>query len=218
MSTPPAASIARHEGTLQRLFEMQRAAFARERYPSLAVRRDRLARLRKLVAYNEGRLVAAIDQDFGHRSAHETRLAELYIVAAEIAPRAAASRALDAAATRGYADAPDAGARAHRAATARRGRRHQPVELSGAAGTRVRRSRALAAGNRVLLKPSELTPATSGLLQELVAASFRGGRIRRGAGRCGVRPRIHAASVRSPVLHRLDARSGGRSRAPPRTT
>jgi hypothetical protein len=28
---------------LARLFEAQRAAFARERYPSLAVRRDRLA-------------------------------------------------------------------------------------------------------------------------------------------------------------------------------
>ena len=31
---------------------------------------------------------------------------------------------------------------------------------------------ALAAGNRVLLKPSELTPATSALLRELVAARF----------------------------------------------
>jgi coniferyl-aldehyde dehydrogenase len=33
-------------------------------------------------------------------------------------------------------------------------------------------SGALAAGNRVLLKPSELTPATSALLRELVAAKF----------------------------------------------
>src|SRR3954471_24900833 len=31
---------------------------------------------------------------------------------------------------------------------------------------------ALAAGNRVLLKPSELTPATSALLQELAAEAF----------------------------------------------
>ena len=64
--------------TLNRLFALQRAAFARERYPDLAARRDRLARLAALVMENEERLVAAIDRDFGHRSAHETRLAELY--------------------------------------------------------------------------------------------------------------------------------------------
>src|SRR5512138_3251802 len=65
---------------LARLFDAQRAAFVRERYPDEATRRDRLARLRALVEDNEDALVAAIDRDFGHRSAHETRLAELYIV------------------------------------------------------------------------------------------------------------------------------------------
>ena len=68
---------------LDRLFALQRAAFARERYPSLAARRDRLARLLASVARHEEALCAAISRDFGHRSAHETRLAELYIVAAE---------------------------------------------------------------------------------------------------------------------------------------
>src|SRR5690349_20657271 len=70
---------------IDRLFALQRAAFARERYPTLAVRRDRLARMLALVVDNEARFVAAVDQDFGGRSAHETRLAELYIVASEIA-------------------------------------------------------------------------------------------------------------------------------------
>src|SRR4029453_17743031 len=70
---------------LARSFELQRAGFAHERFPALAVRRDRLARLRKLVTDNEQRFIAAVDRDFGHRSAHETRLAELYIVTAEIA-------------------------------------------------------------------------------------------------------------------------------------
>jgi hypothetical protein len=63
----------------------RRAAFAKERYPSLAVRRDRLARLLDFVTRHEARFVAAVDRDFGGRSSHETRLAELYIVAAEIA-------------------------------------------------------------------------------------------------------------------------------------
>ncbi|MGI8894932.1 MAG: aldehyde dehydrogenase family protein, partial [Casimicrobiaceae bacterium] len=75
-ATPPAE--------LARLFAVQRAAFARERYPAVAARRDRRARLLALVVANEQRFVDAVDRDFGHRSAHETRLAELYIVAAGI--------------------------------------------------------------------------------------------------------------------------------------
>ena len=156
---------------LDRLFALQRAAFARERYPDLRTRHDRLARLKALVTENEARFAAAVDRDFGDRSEHETRLAELYVVAAEIAD-----------------------AQAH----LRRWMRHQRVStplhlLPGRA--RIERQPigvagiispwnypvqlalapalgALAAGNRVLLKPSELTPATSDLLRELVAARF----------------------------------------------
>ena len=153
------------------LFAAQRAAFARERYPSLAVRRDRLARLLAMVIDHEARFVEAIDRDFGGRSSHETRLAELYIVAAEIADsRRHLARWM----------------RPQRVSTpihlmpGRARIERQPVGVVGvispwnypvqlalapAAG-------AIAAGNRVLLKPSELTPATSALLQELVARSF----------------------------------------------
>ncbi len=70
---------------LPALFEWQREAFARERYPTLVVRRDRLARLKSLVVDHEARFIEAVAADFGHRSAHETRLAELYIVAVGIA-------------------------------------------------------------------------------------------------------------------------------------
>ena len=66
------------------MFESQRAAFAREPYPSLSTRRDRLARLLRIVTAHEKALCDAIDRDFGHRPHQETRLAELYIVAAEI--------------------------------------------------------------------------------------------------------------------------------------
>ncbi|HEY5863646.1 MAG TPA: coniferyl aldehyde dehydrogenase [Casimicrobiaceae bacterium] len=156
---------------LARLFEAQRTAFARERYPSLAVRRDRLARLKALLATHESRFVAAVDRDFGGRSAHETRLAELYIVAAEIAE-----------------------AHKHLARWMRPQRVATPIHLKPARARIERQpvgvvgvispwnypvqlalapvAGALAAGNRVLLKPSELTPATSALLQELVAEAF----------------------------------------------
>ena len=156
---------------LVRLFEAQRAAFARERNPALAVRRDRLARLHALVEDNEARFVAAVDSDFGHRSAHETRLAELYIVAAEIAqarkhlPRWMRAR---------HVSTPlhllPGRARIERQPLGVAGiisPWNYPVQLALAPAIG-----ALAAGNRVLLKPSELTPATSGLLHELVASCF----------------------------------------------
>jgi coniferyl-aldehyde dehydrogenase len=156
---------------LDRLFSLQRAAFARERYPDLRTRLDRLARLKSLVTGNEARFAAAVDSDFGDRSEHETRLAELYIVAAEIADA--------------QANLPR-WMRHERVATplhlqpgrARIERQplgvggiispwNYPVQLALAPALG-----ALAAGNRVLLKPSELTPATSALLQELIAARF----------------------------------------------
>lgn len=156
---------------LARLFDLQRAAFARERNPALAVRRDRLARLKDFVTKHEARFVAAVDDDFGGRSSHETRLAELYIVASEIAD-----------------------AQRHLAKWMRPERVSTPLHLKPARA-RVERqpvgvvgvispwnypvqlalapvAGALAAGNRVLLKPSEATPATSALLQELASAAF----------------------------------------------
>jgi coniferyl-aldehyde dehydrogenase len=156
---------------LAQLFRSQQEAFARERYPSLAVRRDRLSRLKAFVVSHEARFVAAVDSDFGGRSSHETRLAELYIVAAEIAE-----------------------AQRHLARWMRPRRVSTPIHLKPGRARIERQpvgvvgvispwnypvqlalapvAGALAAGNRVLLKPSEITPATSGLLQELAAASF----------------------------------------------
>ena len=153
------------------LFASQRAAFERERYPSLAVRRDRLARLKSIVVGHQDDFVDAIDRDFGGRSGHETRLAELYIVAAEIAD---AQRHL----VRWM--------RAERVSTplhlkpARARVERQPLGVVGVISpwnypvqlALAPVVGALAAGNRVLLKPSELTPATSQLLRELVNAAF----------------------------------------------
>lgn len=59
-------------------FEIQRQAFAREPYPSLQVRLSRLERLLALTETHEAAIIQAIDTDFGGRSSHETRLAELF--------------------------------------------------------------------------------------------------------------------------------------------
>lgn len=154
-----------------RIFAAQRAAFARERMPTLAVRRDRLARLKEVVVRHEGRWVEAIDRDFGGRAAQETRLAELFIIASEIAE---AQRMLP------------RWMRAERVSTplhlapARARIERQPVGVAGVVSpwnypvqlALAPMVGALAAGNRVMLKPSELTPRTSALLAELIGQAF----------------------------------------------
>ena len=158
--------------SLERLLLIQRSAFEAERYPIVATRRDRLERLRRIVTQDESRFVAAIERDFGHRSAHETRLAELYIVGAEA--RHAIRRL-------------SRWMKPRRVATpwhllpASARIMHQPVGVVGIISpwnypvqlALAPAVAAIAAGNRVMLKPSELTPATSSLLAELVSASFR---------------------------------------------
>jgi coniferyl-aldehyde dehydrogenase len=172
MNAPIDPAIAAPAETLSRILQVQRRAFDVERYPDLRTRRDRLERLSRLVTQDEERLVAAVDRDFGHRSAHETRLAELYVVAAEV--RQAIRRL-----PRWMKPSRVATPWHLRPATARILRQplgvigvispwNYPVQLALAPAVA-----ALAAGNRVMLKPSEMTPATSALLAELVAAHFR---------------------------------------------
>jgi coniferyl-aldehyde dehydrogenase len=156
---------------VDRVLALQRAAFAAERYPSLAVRRDRLARLLALTLENESAIAAAIDADFGGRARQETLLAETYLVAS--------------------------GARDAMRNLARwmRGRRvraalallpghgeilPQPLGVVGIVSpwnypyqlALAPALGALAAGNRVAIKPSELTPRTSALIADLVGRRF----------------------------------------------
>ncbi|PWJ91690.1 coniferyl-aldehyde dehydrogenase [Mesorhizobium loti] len=152
-------------------FQLQRAAFGTQPFPDLGVRKDRLMRLLALTERHEAEICAAIDADFGGRSAHETRLAELFVV------RAGIRHAL--AHLKGWM-------RERRVATTMPflpGRNrlvpqplgvvgivspwNYPFQLAVAPVTA-----ALAAGNRVLIKPSELTPAFSELLAKLVAEHF----------------------------------------------
>ncbi len=112
-----------------------------------------------------------MDSDFGDRSEHETRLAELYIVAAEIADaQANLPRWMRHERVGTPLHLQPGRARIERQPIGVAGiisPWNYPVQLALAPALG-----ALAAGNRVLLKPSELTPATSALLQELVAARF----------------------------------------------
>ena len=136
--------------------------------------RDRLARLLAMVRERERDFVAAIDRDFGHRSSHETRLAERYIVTA------AARHAL--ANLRRWMRARRIATPIHLLPGSARivpqplgvagvvSPWNYPVQLALAPAIG-----ALAAGNRVMLKPSEVTPATYALLAEAIAQRFAPG-------------------------------------------
>ena len=156
---------------LRRLLELQRRAFAADPLPGRALRIDRLQRLRGMVEKHEAEFAAAISADFGGRSRHETLVAEVFVIVAAVKH---AIRHLG------------RWMRMRRAPTAlyyRPGYNRilpQPVGVAGivapwnyplqlALGPAVG---ALAAGNRVMLKPSELTPRLSALLARVVEETF----------------------------------------------
>ena len=156
---------------LRHRFDALREGYAREPYPTVVARRDRLARVLAIVREREADLVAAIDRDFGHRSAHETRLAELYVVASAtrhamrslrrwMAPRRVPTP-LELKPGRAYVVAQPLGVAGVVSPW------NYPVQL--ALGPAIA---ALAAGNRVMLKPSEVTPATSALLADAITQRF----------------------------------------------
>ena len=150
------------------------AAYARSREehaPTLEARCDRLARLRAVVADNEARFRDAISADFGHRSAVETTIAEALFLYVEI--RHATKHLKKWMAPR----------RIQTALQFLPGKNRlipQPLGVVGIIApwnyplqlTLAPAVGALAAGNRVLIKPSELTPHFAALLKEIVAQKF----------------------------------------------
>ena len=149
------------------MFELSRTAAA----PTLAQRLDRLARLRAVVSENEAGFEHAISADFGHRSTTETTIAETMLVLGEIKH-----------ATKQLKNwmAPRRIATALQFMPAKNRLLPQPLGVVGIIApwnyplqlTLAPAVGALAAGNRVMIKPSELVPRFSALLRELIAAKF----------------------------------------------
>ena len=163
-SSPRQAAL---EGTFRRMSEASRSATP----PVLAQRLDRLARLRAAVLENEHRFEAVISQDFGHRCAIETSIAETLLVLGEIkhadkhlkawmAPRRISTQLQFLPATNRLIAQP-LGVVGIIAPW------NYPLQLTLAPAVA-----AIAAGNRVMIKPSELVPRFSALLQEIIAAKF----------------------------------------------
>lgn len=68
------------ENEAQRVFSLQREAYLRDPYPSLKERRHRLRALEEILVDNTDAIVEAIQQDFGHRSAEESKILEIFPV------------------------------------------------------------------------------------------------------------------------------------------
>ena len=156
---------------LRALFDAQYAASRRDIDVPLSVRRDRLLRMKALIDNNGAALAQAVQADFGVRSAQLTEVADLLVL------RSLLSHTLKClpkwvkpvkVSTPIYLQ------------PARAFLQRQPLGVVGvvspwnypvqlALGPIIT---ALSAGNRVMLKPSELTPKTSALMAELIAQTF----------------------------------------------
>jgi coniferyl-aldehyde dehydrogenase len=66
------------ENEAQRIFSLQRQAYLRNPYPSLEERLESLDKLDKLLVANADAICAAIQADFGHRSAEESKMLEIF--------------------------------------------------------------------------------------------------------------------------------------------
>jgi coniferyl-aldehyde dehydrogenase len=156
---------------IHQVLDQQRTAFLREGTPDLATRRGHLQRLKRLLLDNQAIIAGAISTDFGHRPSQETRFADLF-------PTVAGIDYLHRHVAKWM--------RAERRGVAwyfRPGRArvlYQPLGVVGIISpwnypiflAFPPMAAALAAGNRVMLKPSEFTPATSALLAELLGQAF----------------------------------------------
>ena len=156
---------------LESLFQRQREAFRANPMPSADQRIQWLSSLRELLFSEQEALIAAISQDFSNRSANETLLAEIMPSLHGIHYAAKRLRKWMKPSRRSVG-------MAFQPASAKVV--YQPLGVVGvivpwnyplylAIGPLVG---ALAAGNRVMIKMSESTPATSQLLKDLLARIF----------------------------------------------
>ena len=156
---------------IDRLFNLQKAAFAQDPYPSRETRAARLDALIEIVEANETAIVEAVAADFGTRAPAETISADILMtigaarharrnLARWMRPRnvptplhlkPGASRILPQPLGVVGVIAPW----------------NYPVQLALSPA-----AAALAAGDCVMIKPSELTPRTSALLREMARKAF----------------------------------------------
>ncbi|MEZ0283515.1 aldehyde dehydrogenase family protein, partial [Methyloceanibacter sp.] len=159
------------ESALFLILDRQRAAFLRDGPPSLAARRRDLMKLKKALLARKEEFVAALDDDFGHRARKETLLLDIGSVIATIKYLHSNLRRFMRPERRSTALVFFPGS--NRVV-------YQPLGVVGIVApwnypvslALAPLATAIAAGNRVMLKPSEFTPATTALLASLLGELY----------------------------------------------
>ena len=156
---------------LQTLFNAQHTASRQHIDVPLDVRRNRLLRMKALIDDHGTALAQAVQTDFGVRSLQLTEIADLFVLRSLLSHTLKAlpkwmkpqkvSTPIYLQPARAYLQRQPLGVVGVVSPW------NYPVQL--ALGPVIT---ALAAGNRVMLKPSELTPATSALLAKLIGQAF----------------------------------------------
>lgn len=157
--------------TMEQRLAAQRHAFLRDGAPTIAQRKAALRRLRSAILAQRSALTAAVSADFGHRSPYETDILEILVTVQAIDYLLRHLKRFM---------QPE---RRHVALPYQAGRAYVQYQPKGVIGvmapwnypfslTFIPLATALAAGNRVMLKPSELTPRTSQLIETMLAALF----------------------------------------------
>jgi coniferyl-aldehyde dehydrogenase len=152
-------------------FHAQFDASRADPLPACEVRIDRLRRLRAVIEANEARFEQAISADFGYRAQVETTIAETLFLYVEIKHATKHLRKWM---------APRRVATALQFLPAKNRLIPQPLGVVGIIApwnyplqlTLAPAIGAIAAGNRVMIKPAELTPHFSALLKEAIAQRF----------------------------------------------
>lgn len=170
----PATGTAGPQASVNESMQAQLAA-CRESWlahrPTVAERRADLKRLSRALGQYADRLIAAISEDFGHRPFAESMLGDVIQVQTEIRHTRAHLKAWC--------------KRRHQAVSwqywpGQAWLQYQPLGVVGIVSpwnypltlTLMPMASALAAGNHVMLKPSEYTPATNKVLEELISDVF----------------------------------------------
>jgi coniferyl-aldehyde dehydrogenase len=66
------------ENEAQRIFKLQREAYLKHPYPSYEERKEILGKIERILIDNADAIADAINKDFGHRSAEESKLLEIF--------------------------------------------------------------------------------------------------------------------------------------------
>jgi coniferyl-aldehyde dehydrogenase len=204
---------------MRQAFERMQAAFRNEMMPTLATRLDRLRRLSNMTKRHAQDIIGAVSADFGNRSPHETLIADLLSVDEAIRH------------ARRHLRSWMSPKRMPTGVKYRPGYNRlipQPLGVAGVVApwnypyqlSILPTVAALAAGNRVMIKPSELTPATAELMARIVRESFRDDEVAVFAGDAAVGkafvelPFDHLFFTGSTAVGRLVAQAAAKNLTP----